>query len=84
MEQVSSEVCNYEIAHTLIDLMATSAAKTNNNIIPFKDVFLNELNQINCTEQLKPTDQQNLIIALAETYVAKATSNTNPVFTQRF
>jgi hypothetical protein len=25
-----------------------------------------------------------LIIALAETYVAKATSNTNPVFTQRF
>ena len=49
-----------------------------NDFVPSKNDFFRKFNWIYCEEKLKLKVQQNMMIALAEAYIAKLTSCHNP------
>ena len=73
------EVHYYDSIQMLIDLKGTAEVKTDNDFVWSKDDFLRKFNWIYWEEKLKPNNQQNMMIALVEAYIAKLTSRHNPV-----
>jgi hypothetical protein len=78
-DQSESERHYYE---NMVDLMkseATSSVKTSSDFVPSKDDFIAQFNTLYNQEKLKPTDQQNLVVGLAQAFVAKANGYRNSI-----
>eukprot|EP00956_Cyclotella_meneghiniana_P010341 scaffold14318_cov102-Cyclotella_meneghiniana.AAC.1 len=76
-DQSESERRYYENMVHLMKSKATSSVKTKNDFVPSKDDFIAQFTPLYNQEKLKPTDQQNLVVSLAQAFVAKANGYRN-------
>jgi len=77
VRKAKSEHRYYENIQKLISSKATSSIKTINDFVPCKDAFIDQFAKMYREEQMKPRDKQNLIVALAQAYVAKVNGHQN-------